>query len=97
MCVEDQFRTLKSALEHRLKRRVPTSHPIMAWLAEHVAWVLNKFHLDSDGRTAYGRLHGREAKERICEFGERVMWLVPKKLRSKLDQRRRYGIFVGRS
>ena len=30
-------------------------------------------------------------------IGERVMWFVPKKLRAKLDQRWRYGIFVGRS
>ena len=94
---EDQFRTLKNALESRLKRRIPTSHPVISWLAEHTAWILNKFHLDVEGRTAYGRLHGREGKERVCEFGERVMWFVPKKLRSKLDQRWRYGIFLGRS
>ena len=64
---------------------------------EHTAWVLNKFHLDDDGRTAYGRLHGREGHERVCEFGERIMWYVPKKLRAKLDQRWRYGVFLGRS
>ena len=94
---EDHFRTLKSAFEQRLKRRIPTAHPVIAWLAEHTAWVLNKFHLDREGRTAYGRLHGREGKERVCEFGERVMWFVPKKMRSKLDQRWRYGTFLGRS
>ena len=94
---EDHYRTLKSAFEQRLKRRIPTSHPVIAWLAEHTAWVLNRFHLDREGRTAYGRLHGREGKERVCEFGERVMWFVPKKLRSKLDQRWRYGTFLGRS
>ena len=73
------------------------SHPVTAWLVEHTSWVLNKFHLDSHGRTAYGRLHGREGHERICEFGERIMWFVPKKLRAKMDQRWRYGIFLGRS
>ena len=94
---EDQFRTLKSALEIRLKHRLPVSHPVTSWLVEHTCWVLNKFHLDSEGRTAYGRLHGREGRERICEFGERILWYVPKKLRSKLDQRWRYGVFLGRS
>ena len=94
---EDQFRTLKHALEARLKQRLPGAHPVTAWLVEHTAFVLNKYKLDSDGRTAYGRLHGREGIERICEFGEVVMWFVPKKLRAKLDQRWRYGVFLGRS
>ena len=94
---EDQFRTLKHALELRLKHRLPSAHPVTAWLVEHTAFVLNKYSLDAHGKTAYGRLHGREGIEKICEFGERVMWFVPKKLRAKLDQRWRYGVFLGRS
>ena len=92
-----QLRTLKTALESRLKAKLSSSHPVMHWLIEHTAYILNKFSLGSDGKTPYGRLHGKEGRERICEFGERVMWYVPKKLRSKLDQRWRYGIFLGRS
>ena len=95
--VVDQFRTLKMALEAKLRHRLPSNHPVTAWLVEHTAWVLNKYHLGADGRTAYGRLHGREGRERVCEFGETIMWLVPKKLRSKLDQRWRYGTFLGRA
>ena len=94
---EDQLRTLKFALEAKIQHRLPSSHPVTAWLVEHTSWVLNKFLLGSDGRTAYGRLHGREGRERICEFGETIMWFVPKKLRSKLDQRWRYGTFLGRA
>ena len=94
---EDPFRTLKLSLETRIKHRLPSNHPVTAWLVEHTAWILNTFHLGADGRTAYGRLHGREGRERICEFGEVVTWFVPKKLRSKLDQRWKYGIFPGRA
>ena len=94
---EDQFRTLKMALELRMKQRIPSSHPVTAWLVEHTAWVLNKYHLGTDGRTSYGRLHGREGRERVCEFGEVVLWYVPKKMRAKLDQRWRYGVFLGRA
>ena len=93
----DQFRTLKTALESRLKSRLASDHPVIAWLVEHTAYVMNKFALGPDGKTPYGRLHGREGRERICEFGERIMWYVPKKMRAKLDQRWRYGIFLGRS
>ena len=84
---EDQFRTLKHALELRLKHRLPMAHPVTSWLVEHTAWVLNEFNLDSDGRTAYGRLHGREGHERVCEFWERIVWFVPKKMKAKMDQR----------
>ena len=93
----DQLRTLKTALENRLKVRLSSSHPVTHWLVEHTAYVMNKFSLGPDGRTAYGRLHGREGRERMCEFGERIMWFVPNKLRAKLDQRWRYGVFLGRS
>ena len=94
---EDQFRTLKHALEVRLKQRLPGEHPVTAWLIEHTSFILNKYKLDNEGRTAYGRLHGREGIEKVCEFGEVVMWYVPKKIRAKLDQRWRYGVFLGRS
>ena len=92
-----QFRTLKTAIESQLKSRLASDHPVIAWLVEHTAYVMNKFALGPDGKTPYGRLHGREGRERICEFGERIMWYVPKKMRAKLDQRWRYGIFLGRS
>ena len=92
----DQFRTLKTALESWLKSRLASDHPVIAWLVEHTAYVLNKVALGSDGKTAYGRLHGREGRDRICGSGEHIMWYVPKKMRAKLDQRWRYGVVLGR-
>ena len=35
------LRTLKLCLEHRLGKKIPTSHPTMTWLVEHTAWLLN--------------------------------------------------------
>ena len=93
----NQFRTLKAAFEGRLKQRVPVSHVVMSWMVEHVTYCLNRFMLGTDGHTAYGRLHGREGSERICEFGEHVLWYVPKKARGKLNARWRHGTFLGRS
>ena len=93
----DQVRTLKMSLEHRVKGRLPNTHPVMSWLVEHAAYVLNRCKLDTDGRTAYGRLHGKESTARLCEFGERILWYVPKKHRAKLDARWRYGVFLGRA
>ena len=95
--VIDEIRTLKLSLETRVKARIPNEHPVMAWLVEHAAYMLNRCRLDTDGRTAYGRLHGKESTARICEFGERVLWFVPKKHRAKLDSIWRYGTFLGRA
>ena len=94
-----QARTLKVALEARLKRErpFPCSHPVVAWLFEHAAWVLSKFQVNHEGRTALGLLHGREVRERVGEFGETVMYYIPKKQRAKMDVRWRFGYFLGRA
>ena len=58
---------------------------------------MNHFQLATEGRTAYGKLHGTETTGRICEFGERVMWCVAVKPRAKMDVKWRCGWFLGRS
>ena len=93
----NHVRVLKLALETNIKARLPAEHPVMAWLVEHAAYLLNRCVLGTDNRTAWGRLHGKESTERICEFGEKVLWYVPKKQRAKLDVRWRHGLFLGRS
>ena len=79
----DQVRTLKMSTEARLKGRLPSNHAVMAWLVEHAAYMLNRCKLDTDGRTAYGSLHGKESNARLCEFAERILWYVPKKAPSE--------------
>ena len=88
---------MKAALESRLNAKIPMNHAIMTWMVEHSAQLLTKYMRGPDGRTGYGRLHGKEVTERICEFGERILYYVPRKMRSKMDPRWRYGVFVGRS
>ena len=92
--LEDFVRTTILALRVNIGVSFPADHPLVDWAVQHSAYLLNKYSLGTDGRTAYGRLHGAETKERICQFGERILWFVPKRLRGKLDQRYRYGIFL---
>ena len=92
--IMDMVRTLKHALESRLRARITCSHPLIRWLVGHAAWVLNMYSLGADGHTPYGRLHGVEANERVAEFGERVSYVVPRKMRAKLDAFWRHGVFL---
>ena len=52
---------------------------------EHVSNLINKYHVGSDGHTPHGRLHGHEIDEELVEFGEQIMYYVPKKTRLNMD------------
>ena len=95
--LEEQVRTLVAATEAQINLKIPSKHPILAWIIEHSAYILNKHGPGKDGKSPYCMLHGKESTEKTVEFGEKVLWFVPKSLRSKLDQKWRYGIFLGRS
>ena len=43
----------------------------------------------------YQAIHGQRFKGKLMEFGKKVFYYVPKKLRSKLNLRWRVGTFVG--
>ena len=70
----DHARTLKAALEARLglDMPLPCSQPVIARIVDHSALRLSKYNVNTDGRTPHGLLHGREAQERIAEFGEKI-------------------------
>ena len=53
--VQGMLRTTKDCLEARIQRRIPTDHPVMAWLTRHESWLLTIKARGSDGRTAYER------------------------------------------
>ena len=93
--VEDQIRTMKGALEHRIAARIPSQHPVLKWLTAYAAILLSKYAVHSNGKTSYQELHGKKAKEKLAEFGERVFYYVPKKQRAKLDLRWELGIYLG--
>ena len=72
--VVGQARVMKNALEARLGVRLPAKHPVMPWLFEWSALVLNRYEVGKDGRTAYERCKGKKAKTMGIEFGESVLW-----------------------
>ena len=84
--VEDLLRTMRAALQGRLEMQIPMRHPLMQWLMEDVASVMNRYVVANDGSTANQRLHERRANSKAVDVGENV-YHVPKKLRSKMKSR----------
>ena len=54
-----QFRAIKIGLERRIGKRVETNWPVLTWVAEHAAMMLNRYQVGRDGRTAYRRTVGK--------------------------------------
>ena len=48
--VEEGVRTHKIDIEAKLNEKVPITHPIVTWLVENVAYILNKFKVGHDGK-----------------------------------------------
>ena len=48
--IQGQFRTLKDALETKLKSRIETGSPIIPYLAEYAAETLNRYQVGKDGK-----------------------------------------------
>ena len=69
--VENYVKTLSLALKLNMGVPIPIEHPIVDWLVEYSSYLLNKYQVGKDGKTAYGRLHGLETRERLCQFGEK--------------------------
>ena len=92
---EDHMRTIKAGLETRLGQKVPLKHPVVLWMIEHVSSLINRHFVAAHGKTPYEYVHGKRSKGRTAEFGERILYHVPKKLRSSLDLRWRAEFFLG--
>ena len=87
------------ALEKKLEGHIPSSHPVMAWLVEHIGDVVTKYMQGADGKTAYRRLFGKHVHEEGLEFGEKVMYKLKKTQDTNvvLDPRWLPGIWLGRT
>ena len=86
--VTNHLRTVKLALEYRLKVDIRDDLPIMQWALEHAVFLLNMFHTGSDGMTAYERLTGRKWRRPLVEFGEKVLAKLKIKVRQRGEVRK---------
>ena len=54
----------------RAKIDVGASHRLMGWMIRHAAWILNRFQIKSDGRTAYRNTRNKDHDRELVLLGE---------------------------
>ena len=94
--VEGQIRALLLALEARTAVKINPRMPIVTFLPEYAAYLVNRLEVGKDGKTAYERVRGKKATVLGIEFGEKLLYKV--KIKNKLEKinaRWELGIFVG--
>ena len=45
----------------------------MAWIPQHAGFLLSRFQVASDGKTAHERLKGKAYRRELVDFAERVL------------------------
>ena len=94
--LEGQIRILLLGLEHRLGIKVDAREPIVTYMPEYAAYLLNRLEVGKDGKTAYERYKGKRSRVLGVEFGEKVLFKTrPEGKLCKIRPRWEYGIFVG--
>ena len=94
---EGQVRTMNLALQDRLQCEINSDHPSMQWMVMHAAFPRTVCLECADGTTGYENWRGQNARFRMPEFGETIIYFVPAKRRHNLDAKWNFGIFLGRS
>ena len=65
---------LRSSLEEKWGLKLESKHMVIPWIMEHASYLLNRFEVSHDGRTAYERCKGKPARAPGVQFGEGVLW-----------------------
>ena len=96
--IEGVIRALKASIEERIGVVVPPKHPVLEWLIEYAADVLNRYKVGVDKKTARERSVGEHRSRPVAEFGEIVYW-PPEFLDSgrvyQLEPKFKEGIWLG--
>ena len=92
--IQGQVRTMKFALEEKVKGELPKDSVIFPWMIEYAGVLHTLFSQeDSEGMTPFQKLKGRTWQVALPCFGEVVDYR--RRAKSKLDARWQEGIYLG--
>ena len=94
--LEKQIRVLKSSVERKMQLVIKDDHPVMAWIPQHSGFLLSRFQVAADGKTAH-RLKGKAYRRELDDFAEKVRFMPVTHggHMNKLESRWELGRFVG--
>ena len=94
--LEKQIRILKHSTERKQQLVIQDDHPMMAWLPDYAGFLLSRFQVSKDGKTAYERLKGKAFRRELVDFAERVsfMPIVHGGKLNKFESKRELGRYV---
>ena len=96
--VQGQIRTIKDNVEAKTGRKIPRKSGLFQWLVEWAAATITRYRVNSDGKTSYATIKGRQSQAQVAGFGEKVLYMPLKSSkvgRSKLEVKMEDGVFVG--
>ncbi len=98
--VTAMLRTNKLDLEKRLDKEIPLQSPVVPWLVEYAAFIINVRVKGEDGLTAHQRVRKCAFAKRMVPFGELVLAHLPIKGPERRDggalgSRAQWGIVLG--
>ena len=96
--VKRTVRAIKGATEQKLQRRIPPTHPLIAWMPHYASSCRTRFLVGDDGLTAEQRRSGRAWRKPAMPYGERCMFMLLTATKTKkedLQAKLHYGYYVG--
>ena len=93
--LEGQIRVLLLSFEQHVGAKVDVREPLITYIPEYAAFLLNRFEVGKDGKTAYERTKGKSCRTWGVHFGEKVLYKMPGEAnQAQIRPRWEYGIFV---
>ena len=65
-------------MERKLQKKVHLGNAIVPWMIRHAAMLITRCRVRPNGRTALEMIKGRKTDAAPTEFGESVLFKVPK-------------------
>ena len=95
--VKGMIRTLRSALEGNIKEKITLADQVVPWLVRHAAYLITRCRVGKDGKTAMQRIKGRKISAPMVEFGESILFKLPKvkNMPGDFEDRFEVGLWLG--
>ena len=96
MLLRGIIRTIKCHIERSTQEPLSDESPVLPWLVEHAGCILSRCQKGRDGKTPFGRLHGKTPTQEFVPLGEKVLAeQITTDPTNRMNLRYMYGIWLG--